>query len=101
MNMTRKQAITALLAALPGAAMAANRPIEWATVKEYVPPRYACIFKPDGSWEIPLDGWTCIRVTLGDESVEVTPAELFEALKPPDLTLPLGTPTWTTMEAKP
>lgn len=83
MNITRRQAIFTLVSMLPGAALAANRPIQLgnASVATMPPPRYAAIFRADGPWEIPLDNWPCLRVTLGGESVEFSPAELFAALR--------------------
>lgn len=84
--MNRHAAITALVAAVPGLAMAADRPIKleplgFGTNFDNEPLRIACRFKPDGWVEIPLDNWCGWRVMLGGESIEISAAELFEALK--------------------
>lgn len=79
-TVNRRAAITALVAAVPGLSLTANQPIKWATKPD--PPRYFAIIRPDGCLEIPLDGWPGWRVTFNGESIEISAAELFEALRP-------------------
>lgn len=97
--MNRRTAIATLAAAVPGLAIAGDKPIfipeKTDTDRPYdlgfstssaltfrqEPLRIACRMKPDGWIEFPLDGWCGWRVMLGGESVEITPEELFAALR--------------------
>ena len=77
--MNRRQAITVLASAVPGLVFAEGKPIRWSTATDQ--PRYAAIFRHDGYVEIPLDGWTGWRVTYAGESIDITPAEIMDALR--------------------
>jgi len=75
----RRAAIAALLAAAP--AMAQSNQIKWADAPELAS-EPLLVIRPDRSIEIALGEIRCLRVTMGGESVEISAAELFEALKP-------------------
>ena len=112
--MNRRQAITAIAAAVPGLALAADKSIflprepfnpvpsptptpaqmtlrpdgggsiGWTTGNVAIrqqKARIAARFAPDGCIEIPLDGWTGWRVTYAGESIDITPAEIMDALR--------------------
>ena len=84
--MNRRAAITALVAAVPGLAFAGESPLLTTSSTDLTirqtPRRIAAIFRADGCIEIPLDGWSGWRVTFGGESVDISAAEVFEALRP-------------------
>jgi len=77
--MNRRAAIAALLAAAP--AMAQSNQIKWADASELSPEPMLTI-NPQREIGINLDAIRCLRVTMGGESVEISAAELFDALKP-------------------
>lgn len=81
--MDRRQALTALAIGVPGLATAANRPIQWGDARAlgYKEPRYTAIFRPDGCIEIPLDGWSGWRISYNGETIDITPAEIMDALR--------------------
>lgn len=51
------------------------------------------VIGPDGKMEVLLDNLRCLRVTMGGDSIDVSAAEIFEALKPPQ---PFTGPDWST-----
>lgn len=81
--MNRRTAINALVAAMPGMATMADMDIKWgdALILKHQPIRVAARLTNDGWVEFPLDNWCGWRVTLGSEAIEITAAELFEALR--------------------
>lgn len=94
--MNRRAAIAALLTAVPGLSFAATEQIKWSKAGDA--PRYYAVLRPDGCLEIPLDGWTGWRVTFNSESIEISAAELFEALRPQQ---PYAGPPWGTLNTSP
>lgn len=86
--MNRRTAIATLAAAVPGLAIAGDKPVTFDTLQfgstltwAKEPLRIVGRIKPDGWIEIPLDNWCWWRVMLNGESVEITPEELFAALR--------------------
>jgi len=78
----RRAAIAALLTAAP--AMAQGNKIKWAEFPDssVLAGQPMMVVGPRGEITIHLEAVKCLWVTLGNDAIDISAAELFEALKP-------------------